>query len=152
MAEALWALGSASALRAWVGLSRPEGSLDGINERIKIFLLKEREKMAVPASRQAPLTNSWKLSSYGARLTAGLVKMERTPSCSESKARSCFPEVAPKQLVGLRRRFVVFRIRFTSLRGDAAEFRTHPFSSDLLPFSLLLVVIWPVTMGVRSVG
>lgn len=106
MAEALWALGSASALRAWVGLSRPAVSLDGINKRIKIFLLVEREEMAVPASRQAPLTSSWKLSSYGARLAAGLVKMEWAHCCSESRARSCFPEVAPKQLVALRRRFV----------------------------------------------
>lgn len=152
MAEALWALGSASALSAWVGLSRPEVSLDGINKRIKIFLLEEREEMAVPASRQAPLTNSWKLSSYGARLAAGLVKMEWAHCCSESRARSCFPEVAPKQLVGLRRRFAAFRLRFTSLGGDAAERGTHPFSSDLPPFSLLLEAIWPVTMGVRSVG
>lgn len=152
MAEALWALGSASALRAWVGLSRPGVSLDRINKRIKTFLLKERGKMAVPASRQAPLTNSWKLSSYGARLAAGLVKMEWAHCCSGSRARSCFPEVAPKQLVGLRGRFAVFKLCSTSLRGDATEFRTHPLSSDLPPFSLLLEVTWPVTMGVRSVG
>lgn len=107
--------------------------------------------MEVPASRQAPLTNSWKLSSYGARLAAGLVKMEWAHCCSESRARSCLPE-APKQLVGLRRRLVAFRLRFTSLRGEAAEVRTHPFSSDLLPFSLLLEVIWLMTMGVRSAG
>lgn len=108
--------------------------------------------MAVPASRQAPLTNSWKLSSYGARLAAGPVKMEWAHCCSESRARSCFPEVAPKQLVGLWRRIRSIRASPDLTWGDAAEFRTNPFSSDLLPFSLLLEVIWPVTVGVRSVG
>lgn len=54
MAEALWALGSASALRAWVGLSRPEVSLDGINKRIKIFLLKERGESVSTGQQASP--------------------------------------------------------------------------------------------------
>lgn len=53
MAEALWALGSASALRAWVGLSRPKDSSDGVNKGIKILILKESEGWGGSTGQQA---------------------------------------------------------------------------------------------------
>lgn len=150
MAEALWALGSASALRAWVGLSRPEASLDGVNKGIKLFI----------GGKGGKSSTSQQASPPDQQLEVELIRRQVGCWAGEDgmgtlllrgQGPLLFPHGGTEAAGGSEENDTQCSV-FTSLRDDAAEFRTHPFSSDLPLFSVLLEVIWPVTMGVRSVG